>query len=170
MAAYSFIYTLSLISIVGPSFLNSRALVAKSPRPYRMSKQFINPQLWCAPHCATYIKVTYISVIPGQSWGLVQYLMGDAEADAQKQLRALGDVNISGGLYVYRAYGLDMFIRDSNNHQMTWGVLREALRALTDYFEEIQRSPVLPGSILFTVYDGKNEVGTGAFGAVQGSR
>lgn len=158
-----------LMSVVGPSLLGSRALVAKNPRPYRMSKEFVNPQLWCAPHCATYIRATYISAIPGQSWGLVQYLMGDAEADAQKQLRALGDVNIRGGLYVYRAYGLDMFIRDSNNHQLTWGVLREALRALTDYFGEIQRT-ALPGSLTFIIYDGKNEVATGAFGAVQGGR
>ena len=61
-----------------------------------------------------------------------------------------------------------MFIHDSNNHQLTWGVLDSALTALTEYFEEIQQNnAALPGSVTFVVHDGKNEVGTGALGAVQ---
>lgn len=154
-----------------PSFLDRRTLFAKSPVPYRGPLYRGNPQLWCAPHCVTYVKVTYISAIPGRSWEMVQNLLGGAEDKARQHLRGAGDGAISGGTFFFQLSGMEMFIHDSNNHQVTWGVLDASLRALTEYFEGIQwNDAALPGSVTFVIYDGKNEVATGAIGATQPDR
>ena len=131
----------------------------------------MNPLLWCAPHCKTYLKVTYISAIYGISWNVVTDLLGGAEDEARKHLRANGDGVISGGTFTFQLSGLEVFIHDSNNHQVTWGVLDSSLRALKEYFDELQlKDGAYPGSVTFVVHDGKNEVATGAIGSVQHGR
>lgn len=131
----------------------------------------MNPLLWCAPHCKTYLKVTYISAIYSQSWKSITNLLGGAEDEARQRLRANGDGVISGGTFTFQLSGMEVFIHDSNNHQVTWGVLDATLRALTEYFEELQlKDDAWPGSVTFVVHDGKNEVATGAMGTVQPDR
>lgn len=136
-----------------------------------MPEGFVNPLLWCAPNCKTYIKVTYITEIFGISWEEIENLFGGAEDDARQHLRPNGDGVISGGTFKFSKSGLEMFIHNSNNHQVTWGVLDATLRALTEYFDEIRfKDGAQPGSVVFVVHDGKNEVATGAIGTIQPDR
>ena len=51
-------------------------------------------------------------------------------------------------------------VQNANNHQITWGVLSSAVRGLRDYMAEKGWKEVG-----FEVFDGWNQVGTGAVGA-----
>lgn len=94
--------------------------------------------------------------------------MSGAKANVQRHLQAMGDDTIRGGTFLYQFQDMEMYFHDSNNHQLTWGVLGAALIALTEYFDEVHaNSGAQPGSITFVVHDGENEVATGGFGAVQ---
>ena len=158
--------TIPLTSIIISSYLDRRNLIARDSVPYRQPSLNEYPQYWCAPGCETYISVTYISNIPGQTWSVVQNMLSGAKAQTLSHVRAVGDGVVGGsGLFSYRASGLEVFTSNSNNHQQTWGVLSAALVALADYFTEIQENiSGLPGSVTFVVYDGENEVATGGFG------
>ena len=47
---------------------------------------------------------------------------------------------------------------NTNNHQLTWGVLGAAIDALGEYMHQAVTGP---GEGWFSVFDGQNEVGMG---------
>ena len=81
----------------------------------------------------------------------------------------MGDKVIPHGGWLYghnfkNTYDLELWFRNSNNHQLTWGVNRAAVVALADYFNVLEPLGVNPGAVQFTIVDGENEVATGVFG------
>ena len=70
------------------------------------------------------------------------------------------DVPIFGGVFTQVFEDVAMWVTNSNNHQLTWGVLGTALVAIGDYFEENGGW----GAVEFAVWDGDNEVGVGRIG------
>lgn len=83
----------------------------------------------------------------------------------QQQIRAGGDGRVPKGAFQYGISNAQVYAANSNNHQMTLGVLGAALTALAEYCTHLQDTTgVAPGEIHFTVVDGDNEVGRGFFG------
>lgn len=89
----------------------------------------------------------------------VPYLLNQAIQETGSIIRTHGDGLAGGnGLYSVRgSNGLDLFAWDADNHQLTWGVLREACMALFDY---MRRNDDF-GSARFEVYDGNHKVAEG---------
>ena len=94
--------------------------------------------------------------------------MAGAQAVCRQQIAA-DDEFLPNGAWMYgRNYvgtnGLELQFSNSNNHQLTWGVLNAGLAALADYFDTLQSLNVAPGSVMFHIIDGPNEVGVSFFG------
>lgn len=68
------------------------------------------------------------------------------------------DRPIQGGQLLLEQYGINWFVKNQNNHQITWGVLGSAVEALTNFMVLYGFGPVL-----IRIYDGINEVGQGSF-------
>lgn len=82
-----------------------------------------------------------------------------------------GDGLIPSGVFSWPAdargtlgEGLALHVWNTNNHQVTWGVLAAALVALQDFMINRQTW----GEASFYVYDGGVEVGMGVLGFVRG--
>ena len=67
---------------------------------------------------------------------------------------------IIGGAFTAMSEGLGIWVKNSNNHQLTWGVLGTALVAIGDYFEQNGGW----GAVQFRIWDGDNEVAIGRIG------
>lgn len=66
---------------------------------------------------------------------------------------------VEGGLFQWAgAERLMLRIVNANNHQLTWGVLGAAIDALGEYMNQAVTGP---GESWFSIFDGRNEVGTG---------
>lgn len=77
---------------------------------------------------------------------------------------AAGDGPLVKGAFQYGIKNAQVQAANSNNHQLTWGVLGAALAALTGYFTYLQTNVgVPPGRVHFSVMDGENEIGQGFF-------
>ena len=82
-----------------------------------------------------------------------------------QQALAGGDGAVAKGAFQYGISDAQVYAANSNNHQVTLGVLGAALQALSDYFTCLQNSYKIPaGMVQFTVVDGDNEVARGFFG------
>ena len=68
-----------------------------------------------------------------------------------------GDDVIHGGALEYSVEGVSLRGMNSNNHQMTLGVLQSALLAIRSWMEAYS----VWGTAVFQVYDGDHQVGTG---------
>lgn len=55
------------------------------------------------------------------------------------------------------ATGLELFCANSNNHQITWGVMGAALSALEDFMNYNQ----VWSAATFSIHDGHDQVGVG---------
>lgn len=89
-------------------------------------------------------------------------LLLDAQRHIRVRLIAHGDTVIAGGRFDWMGAGHnEVKVLNSNNHQVTYGVLKAALEALASYMQS-ERGFV--GEAGFVVYDGANEVGRGAVG------
>lgn len=74
-----------------------------------------------------------------------------------------GDGLIFGGVFTQVYANIAMWIKNSNNHQLTWGVLGSALVAIGDYFDNNGGW----GAVEFVVWDGDNEVAAGRIGVIR---
>ena len=54
---------------------------------------------------------------------------------------------------------VELYMRNANNHQQTWGVVGAAIGALQDYMNQNGF-----GQATFNVFDGGTEVGVGKIG------
>ena len=70
------------------------------------------------------------------------------------------DMPIVGGVFTQVLDDVALWVTNSNNHQLTWGVLGTALVAIGDYFEKNGGW----GAVQFTIWDGDNEVGRARIG------
>lgn len=95
---------------------------------------------------------------------LVENLLSNAvEEIAEKVMQLDGDGLIFGGVFTQVYGNIAMWIKNSNNHQLTWTVLGSALVAIGDYFEVNGGW----GGLEFVVWDGDNEVAAGRIGEIR---
>ena len=92
----------------------------------------------------------------------IPYLLNQAIRETESFIDTRGD-GLAGESGMYSVRGLNgvwLHAWNADNHQMTWGVLREACLALFDY---MQRNDDF-GTVGFEVYDGDHQVGEGMIG------
>ena len=93
----------------------------------------------------------------------VPYMLTDAYNTVVRQIADVGDGLIRAGFWQFADFGVRIVFQNTNNHQLTWGVIGAAMSALLDYTYYMKRTDV-PAAITFRVFDGPNQVG---FGSVQ---
>ena len=90
----------------------------------------------------------------------VRTMLSVARAYVQQALLHLGDGVIQAGGVDYNGpSSMNFQTWNTNNHQQTYGVLRAALAALSDYMNRYGY-----GAATFSIHDGDNEVGAGLIG------
>ncbi|MCJ1298663.1 hypothetical protein MMC08_001453 [Hypocenomyce scalaris] len=115
---------------------------------------------WNAPGSQTYIRATLVAFAGDPS--ILNSMLNEAYQNVLSIIQAHGDGDIVNGAYRWTKnpdgpLGLQIWVRNANNHQLTYGVLGAALNALNEYM-------TLFGAGLTTtmdVYDGVNQVGQG---------
>ena len=113
--------------------------------------------VWCALRSATFVIISAAQSIPGTT---VYTTLVDAALNQLTMLEQMGDGPIANGAYDRLGPGnIALHVWNTNNHQITRGVLSAALDALADYVETR-----FAGALSFYIYDGDNEVGQGLIG------
>ena len=91
-------------------------------------------------------------------------ILSTAYKHVQEHIERLGDGVIqalsNGRIFSLGEHSLGLTVFNANNHQTTWGVLAAAFLALVDYMA----NQGTYYAAAFTIFDGKNEVGTGSIG------
>lgn len=88
----------------------------------------------------------------------VPYILSQAIHEITLVIASHGDGLTTDGMY--QLEGLDRLMLlawNADNHQLTWGVLRQAFYALFDYMERNDNF----GAARFDIYDGNHQVGEG---------
>ena len=116
---------------------------------------------WCAPRSATYIVVSFAYALPGAG---LHELLEDVSTSVMGHLQTNPDGPIPTGEFSYATAqwggaAVAMHVWNVNNHQVTWGVLNAAIKALEEYYRGVEW-----GAVTFGIWDGLNEVGMGAVG------
>lgn len=103
------------------------------------------------------------TVIPAEP---LQHLLGEAFTAILNNVQAHGDGLVPTGVFSFYGpavgghMGCSLHVWNTNNHQITWGVLGAALNALWEYMYANARH----GGADFEIYDGPNQVALGAIG------
>lgn len=84
-------------------------------------------------------------------------LLADAYSTAHLHSVTMGDAMVAGGRFMCTEDGLLFKAWNTNNHQMTWRVLQNALWALRDFINGMNEQNMMT----FSIYDGINMVGKG---------
>ena len=74
-----------------------------------------------------------------------------------------GDALVAGGRFLYPGDGILFKVWNTNNHQLTWSVLRTALWAMKDFINSMNEFKTMA----FAIYDGVNMVGKGTITMVE---
>ena len=80
-----------------------------------------------------------------------------------RRIQDRGDGFVDGGVYTWgplRSGALTASFINADNHQLTYGVVRSAVAALRDYMAREGEY----GLMMFDIWDGDNQVGTGLLG------
>lgn len=103
--------------------------------------------------------------LPNISWFTAQSVLAIAIALVHEVIQRGHDGPVATGSFHYGISDALVYVENSNNHQITLGVLAAALEALSQYFTHLQDTHAFatPGRIQFAVVDGDNEVGRGYF-------
>lgn len=73
------------------------------------------------------------------------------------------DGPIPNGHYQHIENGLELSVTNANNHQMMWGTTAAAFKGLLDYLTGyVLVESGMFAAVTFAVFDGLNQVGTGA--------
>lgn len=117
-------------------------------------------QVWCAPGSRTYITV---ALTAGEvSLGSTARILAVALRRINSQLAAHGDSLISSGVFIEEIGQSELYLVNSNNHQQSWAVVGAALLALRNFLLSVDTiAGGFTGGVIFTVFDGTNEVGQG---------
>ena len=99
------------------------------------------------------------SAISGAS---VEALLSSCYDAILQHISALGDGLVPSGVFSWPpgVNNLALHVWDTNNHQVTWGVLGAALSALENFMGDSDEW----GGATFLIYDGGVEVATGVLG------
>lgn len=113
-----------------------------------------NMMLWCARHSRTYVLLELGRLVAGDS---IPTTISIAHNVIATRIRSLGDGLIDHGRFsMVGLGGVGVDAWNADNHQLTWGVLGEALTALLDYMRIYGN-----GAITFNIFDGAHMVGQG---------
>lgn len=113
--------------------------------------------IWCALRSSTFVIISATQRIPGDG---VYHMLVDAALDLLTTLEREGDGLVPTGAYERLGpANLVLHVWNSNNHQLTRGVLGAALDALADYIDTYWS-----GALQFYIWDGQHEVGQGLLG------
>lgn len=137
-------------------FFNPRSL---NPKGLESRFEALDPQkvIWCALRSTTFIIISATQAIPG---GNVYSILVDAALDLLTQLEEHGDDLVANGVYDRLGDGnVALHIWNTNNHQLTRGVLGATLDALADFIDTYWS-----GALQFYIWDGENEVAQGLLG------
>ena len=114
-----------------------------------------NAPAGCAPGTQTYVQVRMLgtAAVP-----IVDSILNAGYTIAMAHIHAQADEVIgNGGFYVWcSTQGLTLRTWNTNNHQMTFGVVGAAFLALRTYMDFRTYGPAK-----FKIFDGPNEVGAG---------
>lgn len=113
--------------------------------------------LWCAPNSQTYVILETIASTAGVA---VRALLENAYSAITVRVDSIGDGPVSSGSFrIMGDEDIELYTRNANNHQQTWGVLGAAISALQDYMNQNGY-----GQAAFYIFDGGIEVATGRIG------
>lgn len=135
----------------GSSTISATSLDLRLPDPRDV--------VWCGRGSRTYIVVTMINVVGGFAAARpILDLLAACMNIVAYEIEKNHDGPINGGIFdrTNTASGLSFQVLNTNNHQVTYGVLGSALSALTDY---MNRNGC--GSCAFSIHDGTMQVGMG---------
>lgn len=121
-----------------------------------LNRRESQPIIWCAPNSETYVVLVTLEGPPPDA---VNLILISGRNSLRRQILTQGDGPILNGRYVWgRRDNTGVLFRawNANNHQLTYGVVCEALNALLDYMGQHGYS-----AARFDIYDGQNEVGEG---------
>lgn len=91
-----------------------------------------------------------------QSW-LIENLLSQALEHINDLIRRQGDGLLEGGAFHFVRDGVELFSYNGNNHQLTRGVMRSAIKTIIDFCKENGGF----GYSAFGILDGINQVGQG---------
>lgn len=117
------------------------------------------PCIWCQLGSTTYIVINSFTQLHGDSIESVIQSTGVylAICALEEQIHRLGDGLLTGGIFDRSFVGVSLRVANSNNHQLTRGVMHSALTALRSCMQSYN----VWGSAAFGVYDGSHLVGHG---------
>ena len=90
-------------------------------------------------------------------------VLSDAYNSVYAHLHSSGDGLVAGGGFKFTVNKMMVDVWNTNNHQLSWGVLGSTLWGLTQYMQTNGEW----GSAVFQVFDGSNLVGSGMLSQVR---
>lgn len=118
------------------------------------------PCFWCLPRTQTALVIKTFTPnfwVAADSSTLLAFF-SDVMTEVRKHLFTNSDGPIPGGEFFFNEDGLHWFVMNYNNHQITWGVMRAAVEALTNFMVLYGFGPAE-----FMIMDGMNIVARGLF-------
>ncbi|KAA6415093.1 MAG: hypothetical protein FRX48_01845 [Lasallia pustulata] len=98
-----------------------------------------DPLTWCTPNTRTYITLLYTRPLPNaHAWSTIQHVIDAAFAISRAAISAGGDRVIQTGQWVHADLGVQVAFMNTNNHQMTYGVLSAALVGVEGWMQMTQ--------------------------------
>lgn len=136
------------------STLNRRTSTSLIPR----AQQYI----WCVHGTKTYVTMKMAQTLASEA---ALALVNDAYNSVYAHLMTAGDGLLPKGKWSYKDPLLLLSVMNSNNHQMTWGVLASAIWGMKDFMT----AENIYACNHFWVYDGINLIGMGRIAFNRGS-
>lgn len=138
--------------------LHGRGLASINLEPHGSAlgpRYQFNTILWCGENSDIYVTVQTFGAVVGSA---VSDLLNEAHLDTLAHMYAVGEHALipHGSFTQTGAQNLVFSVVNSNNHQVTWGVLTVAIEALAGYMGGVGF-----GRAWFSIHEGSNEVGTG---------
>ncbi|KAA6416014.1 MAG: hypothetical protein FRX48_00733 [Lasallia pustulata] len=114
-----------------------------------------------APQTSTTVTLTLLSTLSSPFSLSLLTLLHNALASILNHIAAFGDGALANGVFNYMGdHGLELNVRNANNHQTTYGVLGAACAAL---MQAMQEGGVV-GEARFEIFDGGMRSGWGGSG------
>ncbi|KAA6408378.1 MAG: hypothetical protein FRX48_08120 [Lasallia pustulata] len=168
LSSRTLISTLLDVCSNAPTTIAGTPLSARTlplPLPPRRDASTI---LWCTPGSSTHVRLRMLAPAlnfpgnPAPANGAVAGILTTAYAIASIQAGVHDGVvpvsqAVDGAWQWVAHHGMTLRTWNTNNHQMTYGVLGAAFLALCQYMQLAGF-----GTVRFTVWDGVNQVGAGA--------
>lgn len=144
-----------------PSFLPARSV---SDKDHDLDPRFRDTVLWCARGTSTYVIIELIRNLQPND---ILSVLANALFDIQDHIAQHGDGLLQHGIFMFNLLAAEnvdchFYAANTNNHQLTWGVVGSAVQALSNYMLTESNA----GVATFTIFDGGTEVGFGSIDVV----